>query len=257
MFFKPMFELGFFCKKRSGREDKLGGVPFGLPPDRWPACKVCGRQQNYIGQFWNSATVNLGRQGRALFLFQCPDGPLCASWEHSSGANAGVLVDVPDAAHWPTAVPPGVEIEPEGIIVGWEDVSPTPYISYVGPSPSFGLQHQCHGNFPEPDGRFLLQLVGSLDFKAPAPSPAQTGAQHLHYSGGKYGRDNVRVEMPPKERRHYGNWSRGQSDVPGQPSQVIVEENGDWSVECANFGGGTAYVFIDDGGGRAFYFWEP
>jgi hypothetical protein len=44
--------------------------------------------------------------------------------------------------------------------------------------------------------------------------------------------------------------------VPGRPSQVIVRESGEWSVEWATFGGGTAYIFIDDDGNRAFYFSE-
>jgi hypothetical protein len=38
IYFKPIFELGLFCSERSGHEDKLGGLPFGLPLDRWPVC---------------------------------------------------------------------------------------------------------------------------------------------------------------------------------------------------------------------------
>jgi hypothetical protein len=253
MFFKPVFKLGLFHNGRTGHEDKLGGLPFGLPSDRWPACAVCGRPQNYIGQFHSSDIVDLGRQGRVAFLFQCPDGPMCESWDRYSGANAAVIVDEADTAHWPTAAPTGVEIEPEGIITAWEATEPAFCISYAGPRPFYCANHEG-GN--DPEGRFLIQLVGQLDFKAPAPDPAQTGGEHLHYSGGQYGTDNLRFEKAPRERQHYGDWSRGQSDLPGRPSQVIVWENGDWCVECANFGGGTAYVFMDDATGQAFYFSE-
>jgi hypothetical protein len=256
MNFKPVFQLGLFCSERSGREDKLGGLPFGLPGDRWPACGVCGLAQNFIGQFRSSDKVDLGKPGRVLFLFQCPDGAICGDWDCHTGANAAVLVDEAALTGSPTLAPAGVAIEPEGVIVGWEAVEPAAGISYAGPSPCYGPEHRCGPHHPEPNGRFLLQLVGALDLKAPVPDAARTGAEHRHYWGGKYGQDHVRVEHPPRARQHYGKWSRGQSDVPGRPSQVIVRENGDWSVEWANFGGGTAYVFMDDDGQRAFYFSE-
>ena len=77
----------------------------------------------------------------------------------------------------------------------------------------------------------------------------ETGAEHLYYWGGEYGQDNLRRVEPPQARRHFGAWSRGQTDIPGRPSQIIVRETGEWGMEWANFGGGTAYVFIDDEAG--------
>lgn len=255
MNFKPVFQLGLFYTERSGYEDKLGGLPFGLPLTRWPACAVCGRLQNYLGQFGHSDKINLRRQGRVLFLFQCSNGSLCGDWDHRSGANAAVLLDDMRMTGSATAAPTGVEVEPEGIIIGWEAVEPDFATSYAGPSPSY-VDGYADLYQPKPGERFLMQLVGSMDFNAPAPSPAQTGAQHLHYWGGKYGLDNVRLEEPPCQRQHYGFWSRGQADVPGRPSQILISETGEWSVEWANLGGGTAYIFFDDDKDAAVYFWQ-
>ena len=251
---KPIFKLGLFCKERSGREDKLGGLPFGLPTSKWPHCRVCGRPQVYIAQFRASEIIRLGREGRVLFLFQCPDGALCAAWDPSTGANCALILDEGQLTNHPTDAPPGTEVEPEAIIVGWEPVEPSSYVSYVGDTPTYGPDHVGYKN--KECGRFLLQLRGYLDFKGPVPTPDQTGAEHSHYSGGQYGHDNVRVEQPPRPRRHFGAWSRGQTDVPGRPSQISISENGEWGIEWANFGGGTAYVFMDDANDCAFYFCE-
>ena len=257
---RPVFKLGLFYKERSGREDKLGGLPFGLPADRWPKCAVCGLSQVYLGQFRHSDTINLGKNGRTLFFFQCPDGALCASWDQRSGANAAILIDGAELTETATPSPQGTEVEPEGIILGWEPVEVGPYISYAGPEPSYLGNHDVYVNSQfegkEPKGRFLLQLVNALDFSGPAPTPAETGAEHRHYWGGEYGQDNVRVENPPGPRHHYGGWSRGQSDHPGRPSQVIIWHNGEWSVDWANFGDGTAYVFMDDEADQVYFFHE-
>jgi hypothetical protein len=37
---------------------------------------------------------------------------------------------------------------------------------------------------------------------------------------------------------------------------VVVRENGEWFVEWANFGEGTAYVYLEDEGPNAFLFSE-
>ncbi len=250
---KPRFQLGIFYQQRSGLEDKLGGLPFGFPEERWPRCKVCGLAQNYIAQFRHSDKVNLGGDGRTLFLFQCPDGAVCGTWKSTSGANAAILLEAEALTQQPTSTPEGTEVEPEGVIVGWEPAKPSEWITYVGPEPSYG---PTHDESSAARGRFVLQLVGSLDFTSPSPSPNETGAQHMYYWGGLYGQDNVRVEEPPQPREHFGTWSRGQSNHPGRPSQILIRENGEWTVEWANFGGGSAYVLMDDETGQVHFFSE-
>lgn len=249
--YKPIFEMGIFRTQRSGREDKLGGLPFGLPAIEWPSCRVCGRPQGYIAQFHASDHLQLGQEGRALFLFQCPDGALCGSWDASTGANCALLVDEDQLTARSTDAPEDTPTEPEAIIVGWEPAEPGRG-TYLGGEPTYGPNHNDRGE----RGRFLLQLKDHVTFKGPAPTPDQTGAQHLHYWGGPYGLDNVRVEESPNPRQHFGP---GQADVPGRPFQISIHENGEWGFgfEGGGFGGGNAYVFMDDENDRAFYFWEP
>ena len=251
---KPVFELGLFMTARTGLEDKLGGLPFGFPNDRWPVCKVCGRLQNFIGQFRGSHLLDLGPKVRDLYLFQCPDGAICGDWEHDSGANAAILVDSRERTSSVTEAPDDVAIEPEAVITQWvafEDSSYPETETGIGGEPSY-VDGQAPGEVPP--GRFLLQLSAVATFKAPAPTAVETGAEHLYYSGGPYGMDNVRKELPPRERRHYGDWSRGQTDVPGRPSQVSIAATGEWNVECANFGSGLAYVHFDEETDRAYLF---
>src|SRR5262245_54306588 len=119
---KPIFEMGLFYRNRTGREDKLGGLAFGFPEREWPSCRRCGLPQVYIAQLHASARLQLGREGRTLYLFQCRDTGVCDSWEAESGANRALLVDADARTGRPTNPPNGTPIEPEAIIVGWEPI---------------------------------------------------------------------------------------------------------------------------------------
>lgn len=255
---KPVFRLGLFHTERTGREDKLGGLPWGFPAGRWPRCRVCGRPLNFIAQFHSSDAIDLGHEGRALFLFQCADGAMCGDWEPYSGANAAILLEAPELTGDVTSAPKECEVEPEAIILRWVPAPQSETSSFD--THAGGKLERYIGDPPEdevPPGRFLLQLSGGATFEGPAPTAAETGAQHLYYSGGRYGMDRVHEESPPRERQHYGaGWSRGQTDWPGRPSQITVRESGEWSIECANFGEGVAYVHIDDASDRAILFWR-
>jgi hypothetical protein len=75
--------------------ERLGGLPFGLPAEEWPICTDCGRSQSLLAQFNHHRTrLDLGREGRVLFVFQCAHDPgLCSTWEAFSGANACFVID--------------------------------------------------------------------------------------------------------------------------------------------------------------------
>lgn len=256
---RPILQLGILATSRTGREDKFGGLPVGLPTDHWPHCARCSEAMVFLAQFNSSPNLDLKGDGRVLYLFQCPEGWSCEDWEPDSGANRAIILERDMWTGSTTPVPQDTSVEPEALVVGWEEKihkagDDAEGGTYVGGEPTWGANHEAYDNPAK--GRFLLQLVGGLNFSAPVPTAAATGAQILHYWGGEYGLSNVRIEDPPSEREHMGGWSRGQTNTPGRPSQISCCEDGSWSVEWANFGGGTAYVFMNDADDSAYWFWE-
>lgn len=82
-------------------QDKFGGVPFGLPQDKWPKCDDCGKSQSLLAQLIHDRTrLDLGRTGRVLFVYQCNHNPgMCATWDAHSGANACIVVEPEELGH--------------------------------------------------------------------------------------------------------------------------------------------------------------
>ncbi|HWA90437.1 MAG TPA: hypothetical protein VG889_10400 [Rhizomicrobium sp.] len=87
--------------------DRLGGVPVGLPTSRWPKCAECGKSQSLLAQFRHQpGRLDLGRDGRMLFAFQCNhDTGLCSTWELDAGANACFAIEPEELTRGPTPAP--------------------------------------------------------------------------------------------------------------------------------------------------------
>lgn len=103
-------------------EDKLGGLPFGLPSARWPMCRDCGRPQSLLAQFAHHPDrLDLGRAGRVLHVFQCNHDPgMCSTWEGGAGANACVITEAEESTGALTSAPSSdTSIEREARIVEW------------------------------------------------------------------------------------------------------------------------------------------
>ncbi|MEP7349851.1 MAG: hypothetical protein ABI668_07860 [Sphingorhabdus sp.] len=79
-------------------EEKLGGLPYGLPSQLWPTCEDCGKSQSFLAQFKHHVErLDLGAEGRAIYIFQCDHDPgMCQTWDTNSGANACVVVNQED-----------------------------------------------------------------------------------------------------------------------------------------------------------------
>ncbi|RFP62797.1 MAG: hypothetical protein BJG00_002750 [Limnothrix sp. CACIAM 69d] len=94
-YFVPNLKLSADLPPQNQLEDKLGGLPWGLPPDQYPICSHCGKSQSLLAQLiHHPERLDLGRSGRVLLVFQCNHDPgTCPTWEGGSGANACLILD--------------------------------------------------------------------------------------------------------------------------------------------------------------------
>jgi uncharacterized protein YwqG len=103
--------------------EKLGGLPFGLPPEMYPKCGECGALMALLAQFLHhDERLNLGKENRILFVFQCNYDGGCTTWEPDSGANACFVAE-PESLTRKTEKPPdgNIVLEKEYLIAGWQE----------------------------------------------------------------------------------------------------------------------------------------
>jgi len=94
-YYIPDIRISEDLEKQCSIEDKYGGLPWGLDSSRWPTCNECQKSQSFLAQLMhNPERVDLGKEGRVLFVFQCNHDPgMCSTWEGGSGANACFIVE--------------------------------------------------------------------------------------------------------------------------------------------------------------------
>jgi uncharacterized protein YwqG len=125
-------------------EEKFGGLPWGLPANRWPTCRSCGKPQTMIAQLRHHAErLDLGKDGRILFVFQCNhDAGSCETWAGESGANACLVLEAEELGSGLTAISTAnVAIETEVRVLGWQegidDESEPEMVTKLGGIPSW------------------------------------------------------------------------------------------------------------------------
>ena len=223
--------------------ERLGGRPWGLSSDRWPKCSECGKSQSLLAQFEHHPDrLDLGREGRVLFVFQCAHDPgMCATWEAFSGANACFVVE-PEHIEAKTTELPGdaPPVDPEVLVDDWtmkDDGLSTDLAEAFHSEQTFlkvseemlrkvtwstrlgGLPRwmQSPDEAPKPGWRFVGQLDGAYSFLSPpTPCPAWVSPDPEAFEG------RTHVATGP------------------------------------NFGGGLAYLFLRDGDQRpdGCMFWQ-
>jgi hypothetical protein len=238
-------------------QDKLGGLPWGLPSELWPRCQECGHPQSLLAQFvHHQERLDLGAPDRVLFVFQCNYNPgVCATWERMGGANACFILSMHELTHTLTPLPrDDIELEIETRIEQWiarDDHIPSRAYTHffhdagmvalpeavrqqvmtgtrLGSVPAW-IQSAEEG--PPNDWHFVGQLDSTYSFYTSVPAPDAIGCQVGREEDGRH------VYAQPTER------------TPGAPAWVMVDgqssEGRTWFTHGPNFGdGGIGYIFI-------------
>jgi hypothetical protein len=121
-YFLPDIRLAAEMAPQTHLIDKLGGVPWGLPATRWPKCSYCGRSQSLLAEFIHQQDrLDLDRDGRVLFIFQCNHDPgICSTWEGGAGANACFVLEPEELINELSPLPDDNPlVEREARIIGW------------------------------------------------------------------------------------------------------------------------------------------
>jgi len=146
---------------QSLHEDKFGGLPWGLPAERWPTCASCGSPQSLLAQLRHHGDrLDLGKAGRVLFVLACNDDiSRCPTWDMNSGANSCFVVDQDELAEGLTLPPVShgfpqgrldrwldEQVHPEWRVVRWLEKNDGIPESYPG---FFGLMHGLPDGYDE------------------------------------------------------------------------------------------------------------
>lgn len=97
-YYIPDLRLASQLGAQQNFEDKLGGLPWGLPTDQWPICRQCGEPMALLAQFGHDEErLDLGRPGRVAFVFQCNGlDAACKTWDSNGGANTAFVLEPED-----------------------------------------------------------------------------------------------------------------------------------------------------------------
>lgn len=234
-YFFPILALSMNLPPQTQTEDKVGGLPWGLPIEKYPVCCDCGRSQSLLVQLMHHPQrLDLERAGRALFVFHCNYDSDCATWEGGHCANACFVLEPEELTTQLTPLPsdnPPLEVEVR--IVGWkadDDGMPEDRVTPNGQIIGFEENHNERMNFYEEhlvEKDFLgLKLGGCplwIQDPREAPQPGWKFAAQLDITGLVL--DEEPIE-PPKDEFIY---------------QL---DDGRWHCQWPNLGSATGYVFI-------------
>ncbi|MFA6209864.1 MAG: hypothetical protein WCT03_14195 [Candidatus Obscuribacterales bacterium] len=257
-YFVPMLKLASQLPEQKTLEDKLGGVPWGLPKEKWPNCSMCKKPQTLLAQFvHNEERLNLGKSGRVLFIFQCNYDPgNCETWDANSGANSCFVLDHNDLTEGLTALPASdVTIETEARVEEWirnvEDLEQavkvvpykfnTTFSTKLGGLPNF---IQGEDETPGESYRFVGQLDYMYNFYSELPDANDVGCDVIKF--GRLGRTMTADQRKPNAPPHFIQECSPSSEIR-------------WNCDGANFGdAGMGYIYLKVEANQALghFFWQ-
>ncbi|WP_124726397.1 hypothetical protein [Staphylospora marina] len=248
-YWKPELIFAEFMGPPGQFVDQFGGIPWGLPEDKWPTCSGCEAPMSLLAQFaHHSDRLDLGKDGRVLYVFICGDD--CETWDPECGANKVLILDDAEMKPGRTPLPPDLtpdHLLPECRITCWtakddglsEELAPWFVSPDMDPSHS-GLSEEDRvkpeyctrlGSVPTwiqhietPDGfRFAGQIVYCLEIHDPIH--AKISCREVN------GKTTCEIHTG---RTH--------------PLYIYpaTDEKGKWFLEFADFGDcGMGYLFVD------------
>ena len=156
---------------------KFGGLPWGLPPHRWPACRECGEPMSCLAQIpvrghLDHAGPLAGRcdlSGKVLHVFTCERLTICSFWDPMGGANAAFFLDAEELRHEePAAAAPIVSVLPEVWIEGWaphdDPVPDDAAASFTDDTKFYALPEAWRFPFPHDFDSTLRTKLGGVPY---------------------------------------------------------------------------------------------
>lgn len=103
----------------------FGGVPYGLPAERWPVCAQCGVVMTPLLCLEPGPWLPRVPEDHVALVFKCEDEGICDFWDGESGANACLLVSRAELAAQPLLLPADVvdgrtRLLPQVWVGAWE-----------------------------------------------------------------------------------------------------------------------------------------
>jgi hypothetical protein len=254
--FRPTFVLSHLAAQQTTMMDKLGGAPWGLPAERWPRCGMCDGWLSLVAQFaHHHERLDLGRAGRALFIFWCDNSPgTCDAFSVEAGGNACVIVEPEDLSTGPTVTltpARSVDRRSEVLITAWsvdDDGIPDERLGeFLDDARASALPEAILAradddtriggapcpfvsatDLPAPPFRFALQIGEGHTFKGPLPEAVRATCRTQRCSGD---------ERAP--------WERPANAVVRAPTVEYDSAGKWWSATFGEFcTHGPAYVFV-------------
>ncbi|PZS30920.1 MAG: hypothetical protein DLM58_12785, partial [Pseudonocardiales bacterium] len=231
--------------------DKVGGLPFGVDPARWPRCTDCGQAMSHIAQFVHDKDrLDLRHPGRVLTLWQCEHDPgMCETWSATSGANCAMVGDVNEAFAG-LAAPPDerTAVFPEARAIAWTEGDDG---VTQGMLPEFFDEVSSRGLDPawrDPEG-FTTRLGAVPTFiQSSDEAPGAPWCFVGQLSNGEHINGSAPSANDPDfgvQRAVNGTWELERQSGNEPKGWIVVDESG-WYLPGPNFGdGGMAYLFLD------------
>ena len=278
-YFVPELALGPLLPPQTELAEKFGGLPWGLSAEQWPLCRECGNPQTHLATLAHHAErLDLGKEGRAVLIFQCgrtPNETSCEAMDADSGANAVVFLDADKIGIGLTAPPaPGAVHEIEMRIGKWDErhdsVTPELEASFYNADGFWDEPDEARkivedsiedgarlGSVPcwvqepediEPGFHFAAQLAMYYHFPDPIPSADAVGSIVSIRRSTE--------DLPRYDPRRWNPDFMYQVHHPTHPdpnlrgqiyfSDLTLKRYGSgFDVEAADFGdGGVAYLFV-------------